>query len=176
VFAVVIGFIGMLLVYKPAMHFPWYYHVAGLASGIASAIAYITVGKLTTYYDTRVIVSAFIFSGVLVPALFMIIGWIAQTPHDEVFFVQWRWPKGIQWFYILWLGLAALFGQYFVTRAYGSDKAGIVSAVSYASIIFSVFIGMSMGDVFPDWVSLCGIFLIISGGIIISFIKSRTEA
>ena len=29
--------------------------------------------------------------------------------------------------YVLVLGLAALFGQYFVTKAYGADKAGIVS-------------------------------------------------
>ena len=172
--AVFLGFLGMILVYKPAMHFPWYYHVAGLSSGVASAIAYITVGKLTVYYDTRVIVFAFIFSGVLVPTLFMLIQALAGINPDEVFFIQWQWPKGIQWLYILMLGLAALFGQYFVTRSYGADKAGIVSAVSYISILFSVFIGMFLGDPFPDWVSLCGIFCIISGGVIISFVKSRS--
>lgn len=172
--AVLLGFLGMILVYKPAMHFPWYYHVAGLSSGVASAIAYITVGKLTVYYDTRVIVFAFIFSGVLVPTLFMLIQALAGINPDEIFFIQWQWPKGIQWLYILMLGLAALFGQYFVTRSYGADKAGIVSAVSYISILFSLFIGMFLGDPFPDWVSLCGIFCIISGGVIISFVKSRS--
>src|SRR2546423_15229033 len=84
--AVVLGFFGMLLVYKPAMHFPWYYHAAGLLSGVASAIAYITVGRLTVYYDTRVIVSAFIFTGVLVPTLFMIIGSFTNQSFDEIFF------------------------------------------------------------------------------------------
>jgi drug/metabolite transporter (DMT)-like permease len=174
--AVILGFAGMLLVYKPAMNYPWYYHLAGLLSGITSAIAYITVGKLTSYYDTRVIVSAFIFNGVFVPVLFMLTGWLLHLPADDVFFIQWRWPHGDEWFYVLWLGVAALFGQYFVTRAYGADKAGIVSAVSYSSIIFSVFIGMMLGDGVPDWLSLSGIFLIISGGVIISFIKSRGKA
>src|SRR5882724_7317835 len=61
--AVLLGFAGMLLIYKPAMHYPWYYHATGLLSGISSAIAYITVGRLTLYYDTRVIMSAFIFTG-----------------------------------------------------------------------------------------------------------------
>jgi drug/metabolite transporter (DMT)-like permease len=172
--AVLLGFLGMLLVYKPAMHFPWYYHVAGLSSGIASAIAYITVGKLTVYYDTRVIVFAFIFSGVLVPSLFMLIRDLGHIKPDAVFFVQWQWPRGVQWLYILMLGITALFGQYFVTRSYGADKAGIVSAVSYASIIFSVFIGMSLGDAVPDWVSVCGILCIIAGGSIISLVKSRS--
>lgn len=172
-FAVLLGFVGMLLIYKPAMHYPWYYHIAGLISGISSAIAYITVGRLSVYYDTRIIVSAFIIGGVVVPSLFLLAGWLFNVPVDDVFFIQWKTPQGIEWLYILWLGVAALFGQYFVTRAYGSDKAGIVSAVSYASIVFSVFIGMALGDAFPDWLSLSGIFCIVAGGIIISFIKSK---
>src|SRR6266496_3497322 len=172
--AVVLGFIGMLLVYKPNMHYPWLYHAIGLLSGFVSAVAHITLGKLAPYYDSRVIVSSFIFTGVLIPSLFMIVGKLGKLPYDDVFFIQWRWPQGIEWFYVLWLGIAALFGQYFVTRAYGADKAGIVSAVSYANIIFSVFIGMMLGDDFPDWISLCGILCIIAGGVIISFVKSRS--
>ena len=59
-FAVLLGFTGMLLIYKPIMHFPWYYHLAGLISGIASAIAYLTLGRLAGYYDPRVIVLSFL--------------------------------------------------------------------------------------------------------------------
>src|SRR2546423_6156359 len=40
-FAILIGFTGMLLIYKPNMHLPIEYHLAGLLSGIASAIAYL---------------------------------------------------------------------------------------------------------------------------------------
>lgn len=172
-FAVLLGFTGMLLIYKPAMHFPWYYHMAGLISGITSALAYITVNRLAGYYDSRIIVLAFIGTGVLVPAVFMLIRYIGNIPPDDVFFINWQWPDGIQWFYILWLGLAALFGQYFVTKAYGADKAGIVSAIGYANIIFSVFIGMALGDAFPDWMSSLGIFCIIASGVIISLVKQK---
>ncbi|HVT85848.1 MAG TPA: DMT family transporter [Chitinophagaceae bacterium] len=175
-FAVMLGFFGMLLIYKPAIHFPWYYHAAGLLSGITSALAYITVGRLNKYYDTRIIVLAFVLSGAAIPFVFMAIRWIFQLPADDVFFIQWRLPFGIQWFQIALLGLAALFGQYFVTLAYGADKAGIVSAVSYANIIFSVFIGMALGDSFPDLMSWVGMFCIITGGIIISLVKWRTPA
>jgi drug/metabolite transporter (DMT)-like permease len=171
--AVIVGFLGMLLVYKPNMHFHWYYHAVGLLSGIVSAIAYITLGKLAPYYDPRVIVSSFLFCGVLLPSLFMITGWLAHVPNDDVFFIQWRWPKGKEWIYISWLGLAALFGQYFVTKAYGADKAGIVSVFGYANIIFSVFIGMALGDAFPDIVSWAGICCIICSGIIISLVRNH---
>jgi len=171
--AVVVGFLGMLLVYKPNMHFHWYYHAVGLLSGIVSAIAYITLGKLAPYYDPRVIVSSFIFCGVLLPSLFMITGWLAHIHNDDFFFIEWKWPKGKEWIYITWLGLAALFGQYFVTKAYGADKAGIVSVFGYANIIFSVFIGMALGDAFPDIISWAGICCIIFSGIIISLVRNR---
>ena len=174
--AVILGFIGMLLIYKPAIHFPWYYHAAGLVSGITSALAYITVNRLTGHYDTRIIVLSFMLTGVLVPLTFMLIRNIFALPADDIFFINWRWPAGIEWVYVLTLGLAALFGQYFVTLAYGADKAGIVSAASYANIIFSVFIGVALGDAFPDWMSSLGILCIIGAGLLISFFKSRARA
>lgn len=173
--AVLLGFVGMLLVYKPAMHFPWYYHVAGLISGISSALAYITVGKLNKYYDARVIVAAFIICGVLFPAVSMLIQYIGDFKADEVFIVAFKWPKAMEWLYIIVLGLAALFGQYIVTKAYGADKAGIVSAVSYANIVFSVFIGLMLGDAFPDAMSLSGIACIILSGVIVSLVKKKMD-
>lgn len=173
VLAVLIGFLGMLMVYKPAMHFAWYYHLAGLISGVSSAFAYITVGRLTAYYDTRIIVSSFFISGVVVPAVFMLLRLLLNRPADDVFFIDWQWPHGTQWLYLLWLGLAALFGQYFVTKAYAADKPSVVASVGYSNIIFSVFIGMMLGDAFPDWLSLLGIGCIILSGIAISFVKGK---
>ena len=174
--AVLLGFAGMLLIYKPNIHFPWYYHLAGLLSGILSAIAYLTVGRLTKYYDTRVIVLSFVLTGVLVPLLLTLLRYLLQLPADEILFINWHWPQQAEWFPVILMGTSALFGQYFVTKAYGADKAGIVSAISYAGIIFSIFIGMMLGDAFPNIVSLAGIACIIISGLIISFIKKQNEA
>lgn len=172
--AVLIGFTGMLLIYKPNIDLPWYYHLAGLISGISSAIAYLTVGKLTQYYDTRVIVASFVVTGVVTPLLFVLVKFLFQLPADELFFIDWRWPSGNEWWWVLLLGTAALFGQYFVTKAYGADKAGIVSAISYANIPFSIVIGMLLGDAFPDAYSFAGIVCIISSGVLVSFLKKRS--
>ena len=174
--AVLIGFTGMLLIYKPNIDLPWYYHLAGLISGVSSAIAYLTVGKLTQFYDTRVIVLSFVLTGVLTPLLFVVIKAVFHLPADELFFIDWRWPAGNEWWLVLLLGTAALFGQYFVTKAYGADKAGIVSAISYANIPFSIVIGMMLGDAFPDSISIIGICCIIGSGVLISFLKKRTAS
>jgi drug/metabolite transporter (DMT)-like permease len=170
-FAVLLGFAGMVLVYKPNMHFPLQYHLTGLLSGISSAIAYLTVGRLTKYYDARIIVLAFVLGGFFTPLVSALLHYAFQLPADGVFVIDWKWPAGLQWFPVILMGMAALFGQYFVTRAYGADKVGIVSAISYSNIVFSVFIGMMLGDSFPDWMSLSGILCIILSGIMISLTK-----
>lgn len=172
-FAVLLGFAGMLLIYKPVMHYPWYYHLTGLMSGIISAIAYLTLGRLAAYYDPRVIVSSFIIAGIVLPSISLLIHYTFNIPADGLFIIDWRWPSGIEWFYMSFMGIAALFGQYFVTKAYGADKAGIVSVFGYSNIIYSVFIGMLLGDAFPDLMSWGGIICIIISGIIISLFKRR---
>jgi drug/metabolite transporter (DMT)-like permease len=170
-FAVLLGFMGMLLIYQPVMDFPWYYHLTGLMSGIISAIAYLTLGKLAAYYDPRVIVLSFLISGVLLPLITLIIHYASGLSADGLFIIDWRTPQGPEWFFVLLMGLAALFGQYFVTKSYGADKAGIVSVFGYANIIYSVFIGMIFGDAFPGIVSWTGIICIIISGVIISMVK-----
>jgi drug/metabolite transporter (DMT)-like permease len=174
ILAILIGFAGMLLVYQPNMHLPWYYHFAGFISGISSAIAYITVGRLNTYYDPRLIVLAFIVGGTITPLISMLVHYFSGLPEDGIWLVSWQWPAGIQWIWIIGMGIAALFGQYFVTRAYGADKASVVSAISYANIVFSVFLGVLLGDQFPDYTTATGIICIILSGIIISMYKHKT--
>jgi drug/metabolite transporter (DMT)-like permease len=169
--AVLLGFTGMLLIYKPVMHYPWYYHATGLLSGIISAIAYLTLGRLAAYYDSRVIVLSFLLAGVILPSVSLLIHYMSGIHADGLFIINWKWPAGIEWFYILFMGMAALFGQYCVTKAYGADKAGIVSVFGYSNIIYSVFIGMFLGDAFPDLMSWAGITCIIISGIIISLFK-----
>lgn len=175
VLAVILGFAGMLLIYKPVMHLPWYYHLAGLLSGITSAIAYLTVNRLAAYYDPRVIVLSFLSAGLILPLITLLLHYTAGLPADGLFIIDFRWPVGLEWGWILLMGVAALFGQYFVTRSYGADKAGIVSVFGYANIIYSVFIGMLLGDAFPDWISWAGISCIIGSGVIIALVKGKQK-
>lgn len=174
-FAVILGFLGMLMIYKPGFgESPWFYHFAGLVSGVTSALAYLTVGRIAKYYDSRVIVLSFLLSGVVLPGISLLLHHFGGLAEDGLLIISFVWPESpAQWGYLLVLGLAALFGQYFVTLAYGSDKPGLVSAIGYSNIIFSLVFGLLLGDAFPDLLSLLGIACIISSGIIIS-LKKRT--
>ncbi len=123
-FAVILGFAGMLLIYKPVMHLPWYYHIAGLISGISSAIAYMTVHRLAKFYDPRIIVLSFLSAGFVIPLITMGLHYFFGLQTDGLFIIDFRAPQGAEWGWILLMGISALLGQYFVTRSYGADKAG----------------------------------------------------
>lgn len=66
------------------------------------------------------------------------------------------------------MGISALLGQYFVTKAYSNDKAGIVAAMGYSNIVFAVVIGLWLGDAFPDALTLTGMLMVIISGVAIS--------
>jgi len=168
---IVAGFAGILLIYKPSADFSWKYHIIGLLHGLFSAVAYLSIGTLNKFYDARVIVLSFLLSGLLLPLITMLAGYAAHIPHDDFFFPVFRLPVGIEWFYLTGLGISALLGQYFVTRAYGNDKAGIVSAIGYSNIVFGVMIGIILGDAFPDFVAILGIIIVITSGVMISLTK-----
>lgn len=173
--ALLLGFGGMLLIYQPQIDVHWQYHAAGLISGITSALAYLTVGRLTAFYDPRVIVLSFVATGVTIPVLLWGTGQLLQLPQDELLFISWAWPDRSSFFPLLVLGLAALFGQYFVTRAYGADRAGLVSVIGYTNILFGIGIGMLLGDAFPAPLTWLGIACIIGSGILIAWEQQRRK-
>jgi drug/metabolite transporter (DMT)-like permease len=170
-FCIAIGFTGVLLIYNPSLDFGLKYHIVGIICGVTSALAYLSVSGLNKYYDTRIIVLSFLLSGIALPGIGMLLEWLTPLPTDEFFITWFKLPQGIEWFYIAGMGVAALFGQYFVTKAYSNDKAGIVSAIGYSNIVFALVIGIILGDPFPGLRSLIGILLVIGSGILISVSK-----
>lgn len=175
--AVIFGFIGMLMVYKPGFGgTPWQVNLIGVLSGLTSAIAYLTVGRLSAYYNSRIIVLAFMLAGVLLPALSFSIQAITGLEEDGLFIIRWIIPSTLeQWGWLTVLGLSALVGQYFVTLAYGAEKPSLVSAIGYSNIIFSLILGLLLGDRFPDLWSLIGIITIIGSGILIAWQKKNIQ-
>ena len=77
-------------------------------------------------------------------------------------------PNPRDWILIALMGLTASIGQIYMTKAYGETRAGIVGATGYSVIIFSLIIGLVLGDDFPSYLGILGILAIISGGILIA--------
>ena len=71
-------------------------------------------------------------------------------------------------FNLLGIGITASLGQIYMTKAYGASKAGLVAAAGYSVIIFSLLIGLILGDSLPNILGFIGIITIISGGVLIA--------
>ncbi|MGB5867151.1 MAG: DMT family transporter [Arcobacteraceae bacterium] len=140
----------------------------GILSGVGAGLAYTSIRELRKFYDNRSIVLSFMLVGTIGPMILMFLGeYYSSTTFDWVLapFVM---PTGWAWFHILGLGVFATGSQMYMTKAYSLAQGGIVGTISYTTILFSIFIGMFLGDVFPSMSLFIGIAFIIFSGILVS--------
>jgi drug/metabolite transporter (DMT)-like permease len=76
-------------------------------------------------------------------------------------------------FFIICMGVLATISQLSMTKAYSLAKGGIVGTIGYSIIIFSIILGMLLGDAFPSFFILTGIALIIFSGFLVSYTKTK---
>lgn len=146
---------GVVIVARPDFLFG---HVSGLdpvavgvalAGAVFSAAAYVTVRRLTRTNHPLVIVLAF-----------AVVTLIGSLPATVPVFVM---PRGMEWAYLLGVGVATQAGQVFVTKALQAEKAGRVMAVGYLQIVFAAAWGFLVFHEVPDhWTAIGAIIIIAS--------------
>lgn len=165
VLAIFLGFSGVAVL--SGLDFD-YLHVMGILTGFLSALAYTSVRSLKTHYDARTVVLSFMFFGVLIPGILMIAAGFYTSQYFAFALNPFVMPKGNDWIWIILMGLAAAYGQLFMTRAYFYAKAGLVSTVSYSVVLFASLFGILLGDVLPTAMILAGAMLIVLSGMLLS--------
>ena len=171
--AVFIGFVGIVLITKPTGLVLSKTDWLGIFSGVGAALAYTSVRELKQYYDTRAIVLSFMAVGTVGPLLLMLLTPYLPAEHFDFMTGVFVWPRGAVWLDVAAMGVFATLAQVYMTKAYGETKAGIVGAVSYANIVFSIGIGLLLGDAMPDLLTSFGIILIIFSGIAVARKKAN---
>lgn len=168
--AIFIGFLGLLLVMQPSGEIQKS-HIFGFLNAIGAALAFTSIRELRKYYDTRAIVLIFMSMGLIVPIISMSLSEFYINPDYDFILGVFTMPKGVEWLYLLGLGIFAYLSQFYMTKAYGESKAGIVGAVSYSVILFSLIIGVALGDAIPSLLTFVGIGFIIFGGVMVAKAK-----
>ena len=166
--AIFLGFVGMLFVMQPLGLVFEKSHFFGLLNAVCAALAFTSIRELKKYYDTRSIVLSFMAMGVLIPFIAMCISPYYQNDVFSFLLGEFIIPTPTQGIYLLAIGLTASLGQIYMTKAYGESKAGLIAAASYSVIIFSLIIGLVLGDALPNLLGFIGIITIISGGLLIA--------
>ena len=126
--------------------------VIALIGGICAGIAYAFLRKATVKGER----------GIVVVAFFSTFSCIALIPFI-VFTYQ---PiTGLQFFYCCMTGVAACFGQIFITSAYAACPAKEISIYDYSTVIFTAMLGLIFLGEIPDFLSLIGYAIIIGASV-----------
>lgn len=172
IFAIILGFIGIVFIAQPQGTEFNRYDALGILSGVMAGLAYTSIRGLRKYYDSREIVMSFVLVGTILPLILMIITPYITIPKGfDFIFSTFILPQGMEWFYLIMIGVFSTFSQFFMTKAYEHTKAGVIGAVSYLNIVFAIFIGIALGDKFPTTVVVLGIIFVIVSGLLVAFEK-----
>jgi len=150
--ALIVGFIGIILIVKPFGIVFSYDHILGILGGFCAAAAYATIKKIKNIYDTRIIMLSFMGIGTIIP----------------FFFIELRiYDNYMIWVLIIFMAIISTLSQWLLTKAYSLSAASIIGVVSYTNIPFAIGFGWMLGDTFPDFWTFAGIGLIVLGGILV---------
>ena len=112
--------------------------------------------------------------GSLVPLCSMIVGEFYAPKGLDFLLCEFKIPDLKAWAIIAVMGILGAVYQIHLTKSYGiAKKAGVVAGVSYLDVIFSLILGLFLGDAFPSAMVFAGILGIIFGGLILVFDKAK---
>lgn len=135
--------------------------IIGVVSAIFSGLAYVSVVKLkNTEHPLHVVIA---FPMISLPFMFV---W---TCFDFVL------PKGVEWLYVLLLGIFTQIAQVFMTKAFMFGDVAIVSPFQYLGSIYAIFVGTFLFNEILPFSSFIGIFLILSGVLLNIVVKHYNQ-
>lgn len=173
-FGIAVGFCGVLFIAQPwaneAFHtgFDIKNSLLGVLCGFFSAASVTSARELRHYYTTEKIVLAFMIVGTAVPMLSMLVGEFYAPQGLDFLLCAFKMPSLKAVFFIIIMGILGAVYQIHLTKSYGiAKKAGVVAGVSYLDVVFSLVLGLFLGDAFPSVMVFVGIVGIICGGLIL---------
>jgi drug/metabolite transporter (DMT)-like permease len=149
--ALLLAFVGALLVLKPQLDYHALPAVGGLASAMCSGAAYTVVRSLRGKLPPYTVVFWFSVVSVVAVAVPTALGYARPTPA--------------QWLALLGAGVFATAGQFTLTYAYHQALASRLSIYNYAHVVFAGILALILWGEVPDALSLVGIALIMSAAV-----------
>ena len=157
--AVVIGFLGVLLVIQPGFQEIQFGTIIAIASGIMFGLYGIVTRKLTLQELPRIMMVYTACVGIMGVSVFLPNYWIAPQLEHSIMIVA--------------MGVLATAGHALMVYSYAAAPATVVTPFLYASIIAATLQGYFIFGDFPDLIAWAGITIIIACGIYIAFRESQ---
>jgi len=170
-----LGFAGVLLIFRPDLDYPLKLHLIGLYSGIGTSLGYLSIAGLSRFYDQRAILLSFLTGGLILSGISVGLSPFFQDPALDFLLAPFVWPTGLDWLPLLAMAVIALVGQTFVTRAFSLGKPAVVGTLNFLQIPLAWIGGLILGDAAYDAYTLLGIIFVLSSGVGITLLSSSGE-
>lgn len=156
-----LAFGGVLLIqgFDPRIS-PLYFGL-GIIAAFASGLAYNFIRKLNVREHPLVIVMYFPLVTLPLTAIYCVFFWVQ--------------PEGIQWLYLIFIGILTQAAQYLMTKAYQHEAISKVASLKYIAIIYALGYGYVIFDETYSLIVLLGIFIVIVSVAINVVYKYRHE-
>ena len=152
--AVIIGFIGSLVVIRPGFLEINLASLAALGTGIMYGFYLIITRKLSTSDNPLLTLLLTGVVGAIIATTFMPFVWVSPTFN--------------QWSIMAAIGLFACIGHLFIILSLKYADASKLAPFSYFEIVTNIIIAYYFFDDFPDSWTFLGLFIIVFSGIYIS--------
>lgn len=158
--AIVGSLIGVLLLFKPSLDSPDLIGKSlGLGSGVLTALAYLMVARAGRSNSTNTVIFYFCLMALLVHGIYFSYAGLV-------------WPKNpMVWALLALVCIVGSAAQFFMTRAYQTAPAALVSAIAYLTPVLSMSWGVLWFSQRPDGLAFFGSSLILIFGVILPFAK-----
>lgn len=162
--AVLMGFVGMLIVIRPGGDIPPMGVVYGLMSATAYAFFSILGRKLGTKDEPMVTLFYGVLTGTVICSLFVPFFWLTHLPTMNHVIA------------LCSTGVVSTVGHLLLNTAYKNAEASILMPFTYVQIISATFFGWICFNDFPDTMTLAGIAVICSSGVGIAIYEYKKNS
>ena len=160
--AVLVGFLGVLVMVRPGdAEFDWAL-VAALGNGFLTAWVAIMLKRLSRTERPETMVFYFGFFSALLTAI----------PAG----LAWTWPGAWDWAIVIAASLSGTFGQSFTVRGWALGEASVMAPMGYVYLIWVALLGFFIFAEVPTIWTLLGSFVIIAATLYIALRESRARA
>jgi drug/metabolite transporter (DMT)-like permease len=159
--AVLLGFVGMILIIQPAFVDLNYYYLSPILFCIFFSCVAISVRSLSKTEPIYRIAIYFTVLNCLLGLATLPYGWIVPSGEDVAIFII--------------MGVCGSIGNLLLTQSYRISEASLVTPIKYLSLVFAIIFGFLIWSEIPKFLTLIGATLVVISSSIIFIRESKLK-
>jgi len=157
----ILSFAGIVLMQGFDYRITFWHLLLGISASFTMGLAYNCVRKLGRTEDPLVIIFYFPLVCLPITALYSLFFWVQ--------------PQGLEWLWLLLMGIFTQLGQYYMTRSYQVAPISRVAIINYSEVIFAIILGLLLFGEHFNLLTYAGMALVMTGVVMNIVSRHRME-